>query len=91
MSDNTLNQVEEQDRVARLIYWMRNQRPVRTFCSVAADLGISSQSVSVMLRKPVISFHRHSQLVDAGMPPELLPKPGVILPGRRRGSKKKQA
>lgn len=91
MSDNTLNQVEGQDRVYRLLYWMRSQKPIKTFCSVAAALGISAQSVSAMLRKPVISPIRHKELVEAGMPPELLPKPGVILPGRRRGSKKKQA
>lgn len=53
MSDNTLNHVEGQDRVTRLIYWMRSQYPPRTFCSVAADLGVSAQSVSAMLRKSV--------------------------------------
>lgn len=91
MSDNTLNHLEEQDRVTRLIYWMRSQYPMRTFCSVAADLGVSAQSVSVMLRKPVIAPYRHSQLVNAGLPPDLLPEPGVVLPGRPRGSRKKQA
>lgn len=91
MSDNTLNHVEGQDRVTRLIYWMRSQYPPRTFCSVAADLGVSAQSVSAMLRKSVIAPYRHTQLVNAGMPSELLPEPGVILPGRRRGSKRKQA
>lgn len=83
MSDDTLKKPDGQERLYRLLYWMHSQDPNITYCSIAANMGISAQSVSAMLRKPVISPVRHKQLINAGLPPELLPEPGVVMRGRK--------
>lgn len=87
MSNDSVNQVDAQDRFEDLLLWMHSQEPPKSYRSIGAAIKASGQAVSVMLRKAIISPHRHNQLVRAGLPPELLPQPGVVLPGRPRGSK----
>lgn len=87
MPNDSVNQVDTQDRLESLLLWMHSQEPPKSYRSIGAEIQASGQAVSAMLRKKIISPRRHKQLVRAGLPSDLLPRPGIVMPGRPRGNK----
>lgn len=76
---------EEQARIVRLYRWLYGQTPRRTLQDVAKELQISAGVLSTSLRRSVIPRERYRALRDAGFPADVLPKPGIYVPGRNGG------
>ena len=75
----TLNNLTRQER---LLIWMRREG-VST-ANIAKTLGVQPLSVYRWFNAERISTWRHRQLVECGIPAELLPPPVDIAPGRPR-------
>lgn len=68
-----------------LSIWLKRQG--MTQAKIARALEVGEISVSRWLRAERIPEKRHEQLVNLGIPAELLPKPLDITPGPKRKTK----
>lgn len=59
-------------RSVRLQYWL--VRRGLTQVAISKRMGVSKQAVFLMLNKDTIPTARHAQLVELGLPEELLPR-----------------
>lgn len=67
------------NRQEALLLWMR--RTSQTYVRLAGEMGLTGNAVSKLLSQETMPTHRHRQLLDLGVPEELLPQPMDIKPG----------
>lgn len=68
-----------------LLIWLKRQG--KTQADIARALEVGKVSVSRWMRAETIPVRRHEQLVQLGIPENLLPAPLDITPGPKRRSK----
>lgn len=61
------------ERFGKLRQWMW-ERDI-THKSIAERIGMAESTVATMLKSPHIPTKRHAQLIQLGIPPEVLPVP----------------
>lgn len=74
----------EPTRQESLVLWLKRNGIQQG--DIAASLNIGKNTVSRWLRSETIPTWRHQQLLDFGIPAELLPAPVDIAPGPKRRS-----
>lgn len=67
------------NRQEALLLWMR--RTGQTYVRLAGEMGLTGNAVSKLLGQDTMPTHRHSQLLELGVPQELLPQPMDLKPG----------
>lgn len=67
------------NRQEALLLWMR--RTGRTYVSLGSEINVSGNAVSKLLGQETMPTHRHRQLLELGVPEELLPQPLDLKPG----------
>lgn len=81
----TLNDLTRQECLS---IWLRREGV--SVADIAKSLDVKPMSVSRWFRAERISSWRHRQLVECGIPAELLPPPVDIAPGRPRVRRQEQ-
>lgn len=73
------------NRQDMLLIWLRREGVNQA--DIARWLGVTETSVSRWLRAESIPVQRHGQLVELGIPAELLPAPVHVAPGPKKKSR----
>lgn len=73
------NKLTDLTRDEKVLIWLR--RTGRTFRGLGAELGLTGDAVAALLRNESCPTHRHRQLLELGVPEELLPPALDIKPG----------
>lgn len=63
--------ITTQERKEKVFAWLRANG--FTYDSLGQLLGVTGTGVSLMFSRSTIPSHRHQQLRDVGVPPDLLP------------------
>lgn len=79
MESTCLSNVIEPTRQELLRIWLGRKKT--GFKQLGQKMGISGQAVSELCDGDTIPTRRHAQLVELGVPSELLPFPQDINPG----------
>lgn len=63
--------ITRRERKEKVFLWLRQNG--LTYTSLARKMGMSQWGVSKLLERPTIPTRRHRQLVELGLPTDLLP------------------
>lgn len=77
----TKHNLTPRERKEKMFEWMMAND--LTYKKISALIGVSPTFASVMFTRPSIPTRRHRQLVEVGVPPEIIPPAKDIPPGPR--------